>query len=203
MESQAESEVTNHNDRRLLNSPRAGRSEAYTELVHCHYRSVYRFLLHMIRNVHRAEDLTQETFTTAWERIDTFQGRSTLGTWLHRIAYTKFIDGQRTVRREATIREKHSSSSVAADDPLESAMATDDARRLHRALDALDSAERAVLVLHYLQGLSYREMAAVLDEPTGTVKWRTREALNGLRILLGEEFREHAISKVAELGPIS
>jgi RNA polymerase sigma-70 factor, ECF subfamily len=82
-------------------------------------------------------------------------------------------------------------------------MAADDARRLHQALDELDSADRAVLVLHYLQGLSYRELAAVLDEPTGTVKWRTSEALNGLRILLGEEFREHAIPKTAELGPIS
>ena len=49
----------------------------------------------------------------------------------------------------------------------------------------------------------YREMAAVLDEPTGTVKWRTSEDLNGLRILLGEEFREHAIPKTVELGPIS
>ena len=157
----------------------------------------------MTRDVHRAEDLTQETFTTAWERIATFEGRSTLATWLHRIAYTKFIDGQRTERRDATIRERHSSSSLAPDDPLETAMAVDDARRLHRALDELDSADRAVLVLHYLQGLSYREMAAVLDEPTGTVKWRTSEALNGLRILLGEEFPEHAIPKTAELGPIS
>jgi DNA-directed RNA polymerase specialized sigma24 family protein len=58
-------------------------------------------------------------------------------------------------------------------------------------------------VLHYLQGLSYREMAAVLDEPTGTVKWRTSEALNVLRNLLGEEFREHAIPKTAELERVS
>jgi RNA polymerase sigma-70 factor, ECF subfamily len=200
---QAETAVTKPNDRRPLNSLRSGRSEAYAELVRGHYQSVYRFLLHMIHDVHRAEDLTQETFTTAWERIDTFQGRSTLATWVHRIAYTKFIDGQRTERREATICEKHLSSSVAPNDPLETAMAADDARRLHQALDELDSADRAVLVLHYLQGLSYREMAAVLDEPTGTVKWRTSEALNGLRILLGEEFREHAFPKTAELGPIS
>jgi RNA polymerase sigma-70 factor (ECF subfamily) len=186
-----------------LNSLSSGRSEAYAELVHGHYQSVYRFLLRMIRDVHRAEDLTQETFTTAWERIDTFNGRSTLATWLHRIAYTKFIDGQRTERRDATIRDRQSSSSVAANDPFETAMAVDEASRLHRALDQLDSGERAVLVLHYLQGLSYREMAAVLDEPAGTVKWRTREALNVLRILLGEEFSESAIPKTAELEPVA
>ena len=69
-----------------------------------------------------------------------------------------------------------------------------------RALEELDAAERAVLVLHYLQGLSYREMAAVLDEPTGTVKWRTAEALNRLRALLGEEAVNHA-PRNSERGP--
>ena len=122
---------------------------------------------------------------------------------MHRIAYTKFIDGRRTERRDAAIRDRHSSSSVAANDPFETAVAVDEARRLHRALDQLDSGERAVLVLHYLQGLSYCEMAAVLDEPTGTVKWRTSEALNALRILLGEEFRERAIPKTSELESVS
>ena len=92
--------MTKPDDRRLLNSLRAGRSEAFAELVRSHYQAVYRFLLHMVRDVHRAEDLTQETFATAWERMATFQGRSTLATWLHRIAYTKFIDGQRSDRRD-------------------------------------------------------------------------------------------------------
>ena len=70
---------------------------------------------------------------------------------------------------------------IAPSDPLDSAIANDEARHLYRALHGLDAPDRAVLVLHYLQGLSYREMAAVLDEPVGTVKWRTSEALNRLR----------------------
>jgi RNA polymerase sigma-70 factor (ECF subfamily) len=172
-------------------------------LVHSHYESVYRFLLHMIRDTHRAEDLTQETFVTAWERIDTFQGRSTLATWVHRIAYSKLIDSQRAERRNVAIRRMHATSSVAPDDPLQTAISDDEGRRLHRALNELDPAERAVLVLHYVQGLSYREMAVVLDEPCGTVKWRTSQALNALRILLGEEFRDHAIPTTAEFEPIS
>jgi hypothetical protein len=46
-------------------------------------------------------------------------------------------------------------------------------------------------------------MASVLDEPSGTVKWRTREALNCLRLLLADEVSDHAIPKTAELGPIA
>jgi RNA polymerase sigma-70 factor (ECF subfamily) len=199
----AEDPVTVPDDRRLLKRLRAGRSEAFAELVRGHYETVYRFLVHMVRDVHRAEDLTQETFATAWERVATFQGRSTLATWLHRIAYTKFIDGQRSDRRIAKLNDRPTSSAVAPVDPLETAMASETARRLYSALDELDSADRTILVLHYLQGLSYREMAAVLDQPSGTVKWRTSEALKCLRILLAEEVSDHAITKMAELGSVS
>jgi RNA polymerase sigma-70 factor, ECF subfamily len=195
--------VTKPDDQRLLDSLRAGCTEAFAELVRGHYQAVYRFLLHLTRDIPRAEDLTQETFAAAWERIATFQGRSTLATWLHRIAYTKFIDGQRSERRAATLRERATSTASTPADPLETAMAVDEARRLYGALDELDAADPTLLVLHYLQGLSYREMASVLDEPSGTVKWRTREALNGLRILLADEVSDHAIPKTAKLGPIS
>ncbi len=187
-------------DQLLLSSLRAGRSEACTELVRIHYEAVYRFLIHLTRDVHWAEDLTQETFAAAWERMATFRGRSTLATWLHRIAYTKFIDGQRAVRRSASLRERPTTPPV---DPLASAMAVDEARRLYAALDELDAADRTIIVLHYLQGMSYSAMASVLDEPKGTVKWRTREALNCLRILLGDEVSDHAAPKTAELRPIS
>jgi len=195
--------VTNPDDQRLVNSIRAGRSEACAELIRGHYQAVYRFLLHLTRDVPRAEDLTQETFAAAWERIATFRGRSTLATWLHRIAYTKFIDGRRSERRAATLHERVTSTAFAPADPLQTAIALDEARRLYRALDELDAADRTLLVLHYLQGLSYREMASVLDEPSGTVKWRTSEALKCLRILLADKVFDHATPKTAELGQIS
>jgi RNA polymerase sigma-70 factor (ECF subfamily) len=195
--------VTEPDDQRLLNSLRAGRAEACAELVRGHYQKVYRFLVHLTRDVHRAEDLTQETFAAAWERIATFQGRSSLATWLHRIAYTKFIDGQRAERRAATLRENLPAPAFAPADPFEIVMAGDEARRLYGVLDELDAADRTLLVLHYLQGLSYREMAAVLDEPSGTVKWRTSEALKRVRILLDHEVSDHATPKTAELGPLS
>ena len=188
--------LTKPDDQILLNSVRAGHSEACAGLIRSHYEMVYRFLVHLTRNVHRAEDLTQETFAVAWERIAMFEGRSTLATWLHRIAYRKFIDGLRDERRDATLRER---PTVAPVDPLATAMAVDEARSLYGALDQLDAAARTLIVLHYFQGLSYREMALVLDEPNGTVKWRTREALRDLRILLGDEVSDHAASKTAVL----
>jgi RNA polymerase sigma-70 factor (ECF subfamily) len=195
--------VTEPDDQRLLSKLRAGRPDACTELVRSRYQTVYRFLVHLTRDVHQAEDLTQETFAAAWEKIATFQGRATLATWLHRIAYTKFIDAQRAERRAAGMLERRTSPKVLPSDPSDTVIADDEAQRLNRALHGLDAPERTLLVLHYLQGLSYREMASVLDEPTGTVKWRTSEALNRLRALLSDEVPDHAPRSTSGPGRIS
>ena len=82
-------------ERRLLEAVRVGSREAAEAVVHRHHAGVYRFLLHLTRDPDRAEDLTQETFTSAWRRLGGFAGRSGLGTWLHRIAFAKFVDAQR------------------------------------------------------------------------------------------------------------
>jgi len=189
--------VTKPEDHRLVSDLRKGCPDACTELVHDHYQAVYRFLVHMTRDVHRAEDLTQETFAVAWERLGTFQGRATLATWLHRIAYTKFIDAQRAERRAAGLRERLRILRVSPANPCDPVSADEDAQNLYRALDGLEASERTLLVLHYLQGLSYREMALVLDEPSGTVKWRTAEALKRIR-----DFLIHEVPHASETGPV-
>jgi RNA polymerase sigma-70 factor, ECF subfamily len=190
--------VTAPDEQRLLEGLRAGRSEACAELVRGHYQAVYRLLVHLTRDGHRAEDLTQETFAVAWRAIATFQGKASLGTWLHRIAYTKFIDAQRARQRDDEARDRLVRPHPASVDPFDAAAADDESRRLYQALAALEPPERALLVWHYLQDLSYAEMAVVLEEPVGTVKWRTHVALNHLRELLPDEMSEHAIPERTE-----
>jgi RNA polymerase sigma-70 factor (ECF subfamily) len=187
----------------MLSFLRAGDPRACAELLRNHYQAVYRFLVHLTRDVHQAEDLTQESFAAAWKKIATFQGRSTLATWLHRIAYTRFIDAQRAERRAEAMKERFALPRESYPGPFDTVMADDEARQLHRALHRLAAPERTVLVLHYLQGLSYREMAVVLDEPSGTVKWRTAEALDHLRALLMNEVADHAPRKSSEPGSVS
>jgi RNA polymerase sigma-70 factor (ECF subfamily) len=184
-------------EERLVRNLRAGRPEACTELVRAHYQAIYRFLVHLTRHVHRAEDLTQETFATAWEQIGNFQARSTLATWLHRIAYTKFVDAQRIERRTAGVLERLPNSRGSPADPLDSVATDEEARRLYQALNSLSASEHTLLVLHYFQGLSYREMANVLDQPSGTLKWRTAAALVRLRALLSDEVPCHASRKTS------
>lgn len=175
--------MTQRSDKSLIKRILAGNHEACVELIRQYHAPIYRLLLHLSRDVHSAEDLAQETFLAAWAKIGSFNAASSLNTWLHAIAYRKFVDARR--RHERTIATQGDTSIEQAHaktpSPYDSALASEETRRLYRALDRLKPAERDVAVLHYLQGLSYEELAAVLAQPTGTVKWRTRQALENLR----------------------
>ena len=170
----------------------AGDHEACVQLIRLHHAPIYRLLVRLCRDTHLAEDLTQETFAAAWAGMDRFKGSSSLATWLHRIAYRKLVDARRrrsyqTTDDPAGVQDQICSH---ASEPLEAVLAEERGREVYRALGRLDPAHREAIVLHYLQGLSYREMAEVLDEPVGTVKGRVSEALAKLRMVL-QETHEH------------
>jgi RNA polymerase sigma-70 factor (ECF subfamily) len=180
-------------EERLLAEIRAGRREACADLIRAHYQGVYRFLLHLTRDVALAEDLTQETFITVWEKIGSFAGRSSIATWLHRIAYGKFVDARRRARRGAEVHDLvcQQSPSAAWTTPLDEVIADDLTRHLYAVLHRLEPRDQALLILHYFQGLSYRDLAAVFDEPANTLKWRVRTALARLRALFTGEANRH------------
>jgi RNA polymerase sigma-70 factor (ECF subfamily) len=174
--------VRSRSDRRLLQALREGQRAAYEDVVEAHYASIYRLLLFLTRNASVAEDMTQEVFASAWAGLGDFRGEASLKTWLRRIAYNLFLDAQRRRRRDQVLAGRGSRiSPESAPDPLSRLMADEHLARMYQALEDIEDAERAVLLLHYLDGLSYREMARVLQQPAGTVKWMTHQALERLR----------------------
>jgi RNA polymerase sigma-70 factor (ECF subfamily) len=173
-------------EKQLLKEIRAGRREASEQLVRANYAAVYRFLVHCTQDADLAEDLTQETFGSAWRKIGDFDGKVKVGTWLHKIAYHKLLDAWRS---------RHRSKLLAANlalhrgeperpSPIDELAADERALCLAETVQALDETERLFIVLHYFQGLSYRQMATVLGEPVGSIKWRTSRALLRLKELL-------------------
>ncbi len=181
--------MTQRSDNALVKRILAGDRQACVELIQEFHAPIYRLLVQLCRDAHLAEDLSQESFLAAWAKIGTFNGRSSLNTWLHSIAYRKFLDAQR--RKQRTI----SGASVAttelmqsgSQNPHEQASKIEQSDRLHLAVNRLKPAEREVVVLHYLQGFSYEEMSEILSQPSGTVKWRTRQALENLRAALDDK----------------
>jgi RNA polymerase sigma-70 factor (ECF subfamily) len=180
--SSVETRVRGRTERRVLKALREGRREAYEDIIDAHYASIYRLLLFLTRDAGLAEDMTQEVFASAWAALQGFRGDATVKTWLRRIAYNLFVDMQRRRKRDAALTGKMvESDSGAAADPLSRIMTDEHLGRMYRAMESLEDQERAILLLHYLDGLSYREMARVLHQPAGTLKWMTHHALERLR----------------------
>ncbi len=185
MVSGVETRVRGRAERRILEALHEGRREAYEDIVDAHYASIYRLLLFLTRDASLAEDMTQEVFASAWAAIQGFRGDASVKTWLRRIAYNLFLDARRRHKRDALLAGKMGGSDAGvAADPLARIMTDEHLGRMYRALDDLEDRERAILLLHYLDGLSYREMARVLHQPAGTLKWMTHGALEKLRALV-------------------
>lgn len=173
--------------RRDLKKLREGQREACEALICRHYKSIYRFMVYLTGDTNLAEELTQETFTSAWANIGSFKWRASLGTWLHHIAYNKFVDSRRKLKRDSALIDKlkqQKSDVLETWNPLFRLTIDEGTCMLYRAMHRLESTEYIVIVLHYIQDLSFREMASVLDEPVGTVKWRTSVALGRLKEIL-------------------
>lgn len=174
-------------ERQNLRDLRKGRREAFEATICEHYKSIYRFVAHLSGDASLAEDLTQETFVSAWANISGYKGRASLGTWLHKIAYNKFIDSGRMLDRRAALiagLKKDGPDILEVSDPFYRLIKDEHSLLLYESMHRLDSAEYLVIVLHYVQGFSFRDMAIVLDESVGTVKWRTSQALKRLRAFL-------------------
>jgi RNA polymerase sigma-70 factor (ECF subfamily) len=168
---------------------RSGDRSACEELVRRTYETVYRFLVHLTADTELAADLTQDTFRTAWQKLGDFDGRASVASWLHRIAYNRFIDVCRKRRRDRSAQE-FLQVEFGRDEGATWACATsrsDVSEYLSAAVKQLSEDQRAVVVLHYFEGLSLQSTATVLEQPVGTVKWRLNAALTRLRAVVDAE----------------
>lgn len=169
-------------DRALLARLRCGDDRAFTELIRRHQDRVFDMGFRMLGDRQEAEDLAQEIFVTVHKSLATFRGDSKLSTWifrvtknhcLNRLAYLKRRGGGRTQELAESIEMSGDPGAGAPDRILER---RETQALLQRALEGLDEAQRMIVVLRDIEGLDYDEIAAVLDEPLGTVKSRLHRA---------------------------
>jgi len=162
--------------------------EAFSVLVRRYQSPVRGFLRKLTcMNAALADDLAQETFVRAFLSLKGFRGEARLSTWLLRIAFNLFLmDRRRRLRpylsqgrRPAPLdHEPRDQVERVANPPEESLGLSVD---LQQALGDLSEAERAAVVLCYVQGFSHNEAAAVLDCPIGTVKTHVRQGRQKLK----------------------
>ncbi len=161
----------------------AGDRAAAEALVQHHHQPLYAYLRRLCGNEADACDLTQQTFSKAWQSLDLFRGASGVSTWLHRIAYCTYVDWVRRQRPTGTMPDGWWETLPAGEpSPLEALAEADLARRLYTLVEQLDpECRRAAVHLHYYQHLTLAETAEVLALPLSTLKHHLRSAVDDLR----------------------
>jgi RNA polymerase sigma-70 factor (ECF subfamily) len=174
-----------------LEALREGDRAEFAQLVEQYSPMIYRLGLKMFNNPQDAEDILQETFIKAYKHIDKFDGRSSVSTWLYRIATNEALMSLRKKRPDTVSFDVPSIYESEPQEPLqivdwccmpeEEYLTAEGRMRLDQAAERLPESLRIVFVLRDIEGLSTRETAEVLDISEMAVKTRLSRARLRLR----------------------
>jgi RNA polymerase sigma-70 factor (ECF subfamily) len=202
------SDTSGGRDAELLRKAQRGDRGAFGQIVVLYQDRLYNALLRVIGDCEEARELTQETFTRALVKIDSFRGEAGPYTWLFRIGVNLAISQLRKVQRHRTFSLDRPAGSGATngaenDDqasslidrvaqdrgasPADNAETREQHQQVLAALGRLDAEYRAVLVMRDIEGFDYQQMADVLGLPLGTLKSRLFRA----RLALRDELRPY------------
>jgi RNA polymerase sigma-70 factor (ECF subfamily) len=180
--------TTSHPDGRLVKRLRVGDLDALGELYDEYKAPIYRTALAITRDQAAAEDILQECFLRLFACADRIQTDVPVGPWLYRVAvnlsYTLVKGRGRHFRPlEEVLNRLRAPLDLLPERQIERMEAQE---RVRRAIEALPLAHRVVVVLFYLESLSLKEIADILEIPEGTVKSRLHYARESLKTLLSE-----------------
>ena len=176
------------NTEALATRAQAGEREAAVELIELFYERIYAFLRRLTANETEAADLTQRTFARVWQALPTFAGRSSVGSWIHGIAYHVYVDWRRVAHRlEPRSSEWWDTHPANQASPDEAASRNDFNRTVYDLVDGLGTDLKETVHLHYYQELTLQETADAMGVATSTVKYRLRQALAELQKKLAHE----------------
>jgi RNA polymerase sigma-70 factor (ECF subfamily) len=171
-----------HEDDALVEQARAGSRPAFEALFQKYHRRVYAVALGVVKRPEDAMDIVQDAFIKVHKHIGTFQGTSSFYTWLYRIVMNLGIDHVRRTRKVVEWGDDVPMDQVAGDramlpkvsdaDPARTVVRRELSDKIRAALDTLPEYHRAVILLREVEGMSYEEIAEVLNVPKGTIMSR-------------------------------
>lgn len=156
---------------------------AFQELVKRHQRMVWRQCMRAVRRVEMADELAQQIFLKAFDKIDSFRGEAPFGAWLCRIAFNTIADWRRRQKDEDHVDVDDVSIPVHV--TYEDDLARDrKLAHLKTAIDALPEKQQQVVMLRVYEDFSFKEIAAALGGTEGSAKVNFHYALKTLKTLM-------------------
>jgi RNA polymerase sigma-70 factor (ECF subfamily) len=170
-------------ERQLVSRAQAGDMAAFEELYRRNVGRVYALCMRMAGDASLAEELAQDVFVRAWERLGTFRGESAFSSWLHPLTVNVALS-ERRARRRRVARVMTTDDLTPFEKPTRTA-GPEAGLDLEKALDALPPGARSVFVLHDVEGYRHQEIAEMTGVAEGTSKAQLHRARRMMRETLG------------------
>jgi RNA polymerase sigma-70 factor (ECF subfamily) len=164
----------------LVSRVRQGDLSAFETLYRRHCSAIFGLTLRMLQNRADAEDLVQEIFLQAYDRLSSFEGRAAFGTWLYRLGVNRCLDHLRSRGVKEGLRSEPLTPAL----PGAGASANLRGLELERAIAELTPSSRAAFLLHDVVGYDHREVGEILGIAVGTSKSLVHRARSRMRELV-------------------
>lgn len=183
----------------LVEQLQRGDESAFRKLVDEYEAMVYNTAVGIVQNEEDADDVTQEVFIQVYQSISSFKGESKLSTWLYRIAITKALDHEKRKRRKKRFAFLESLFGNAKEEMIHPPdfqhpgivlENKEKAGELFSALKQIPDNQRIAFTLHKLEGLSYQEIAAVMETTLSAVESLMGRAKTNLRKILKDHYQK-------------
>lgn len=174
-----ESNEVVRSDRELVDMLKEGNTEVFSQLVRRHQQSLLNLCFRLLKDQGLAEDVVQESFVKAYQKIHLFEGRSSFKSWLYTIALNTGKNKLKTLKKSFLDIEKTNLSVAAKAETYISE--NDTKKRLRTEIDKLPSKQKKALVLRIYEDLSFKEIAHIMQCPYDTAKANYRHGLMKLR----------------------
>lgn len=182
-------------DEELAKAVQAGSADMFGPLVERYQDKLLRYGRKFLRQPEDIQDIVQDVFVSAYQNIQSFDAAQRFSPWIYRIAHNAFVNGLRKNSRNPLVYVDFDTflAHPAYDDPATREREQQEIKAMiEKSLEELDYKYREVLILYYLEDMSYKDIAEVLQVPQGTVGVRLKRAKEALRLAF-EKLHPHGI----------
>mgnify|MGYP001043924485 CR=1 FL=1 len=180
-------------ERGLIDRIRSGEPDAFAELLRQYQQTVHSLIFQVVSSREDAEELTQDVFVKAYQKINSFRGESAISTWLYRIAYNTAISAIRRKKPLFLYLDEKPINEI-PDELVDEVLNCDQDEKLlqslQQAIGKLDPEEKALISLYYTQGRPLKEIAEITKLTEGNVKIRLFRARKKIVFIIKQAHNE-------------